>query len=143
MTKLLIDSRRLALVACAALALFALAGCKGDGDDMNDDMNDDDPSLSIDISDASNDPAATFAAATNNTIVYEDGEYMEIKFNDGDITRLLVVTPDNANSAMDKGTISGEDFKLMGRNSPVGTTVLGENELRAKFYERWGLDSDA
>ncbi len=140
---LLPDLRRLALAALTSAAVFVAAGCGSDADTTTDDG--DAGTLEVSTSPASQSPTAAFEAAPGNSVVYRDGGYMEIKYvdSDTDTTRLLVVSPDNKDGAMDMGRVSGEDFKLMGRKSPVGVTVLGENELKGKFYDRWDLESDA
>ena len=83
--------------------------------------------------------AADFKGAANGSVVYQDGDYAEVKSEDG--TRLLVVSGDNIETAKSSNEVRGEDFKLMGPRSPVpGVVVLGENALKAKFYERHGLE---
>jgi hypothetical protein len=85
---------------------------------------------------------ALFGNAQNGEIIYQEDGYAEVKSVTDDYgTRLLVIDPagiDPAEAAED-GKIRGDDFKIIGRGSPAGATVLGENALKAKFYERHGL----
>ena len=114
-------------------ALAGVAGCASDGADEDVDVMADTNALGKTAL------AADFKGAANGSVVYQDGDYAEVKSEDG--TRLLVVSGDNIETAKGANEVKGEDFKLMGPRSPVpGVVVLGENELKAKFYERHGID---
>ena len=145
--------RRLAAAALAATALFA-AGCGNDVDATTDDGDDNmldvagsadsrQPAASTDANAGAASLASGFESAPGNSVVYREGDYMEVKYAQDGTTRLLVVSPENKDAALDKGVIAGEDFKLIGRKSPVGVSVLGENELKDKFYQRWGVEGGA
>ncbi|MEM1013432.1 MAG: hypothetical protein AAGI46_14570 [Planctomycetota bacterium] len=143
--------RPLLLIASAA-AVVALAGCSSDGEAAMDesepvvieakDLTMDAPEGMIAVDMPMGDPA-DFAATADGGVVFETDGYAEVKSADG--RRLLVVDPSETDLAevAEDGEIKGEDFKLMGPKNPItGVVVLGENDLKAAFYARWGIEMD-
>jgi hypothetical protein len=135
---------------CGSLVAFGLIGCESDGevqtetdpvvfegDEEAELLTDEAMRLvNLDMGDAQ-----AVLDADNGEIVYQDGEYTEIKSENG--RRLVVVKSslDDRNMAKAmEGEVGGEIFTVIGRGSPVPQmTIKGDAELKEAFYKRWNL----
>jgi hypothetical protein len=144
---------RLPLLTAAILSTALLAGCDSNGDD--DAMDTDDQVELDEQMEHAEDEAeklvgegmemlekgelAMLDDARPGQVIYETEGYAEVVSMDG--KRLLVVDPTGKDlmEVAEDGDVGGEDFKMIGRSSPVGMTVLGEPDLQDKFKARWSM----